>query len=62
MRLYIQFKETEEVLFSTDDVVAVPNVGESVKVEGEWYVVVERNFYFKHLNMIEDNSVSIFVV
>lgn len=59
MTLYIE--TTESVIFQTDDFAAVPNVGESIMVEGEWYVVVGRNFYFRHLKNIDDNSVSLFV-
>lgn len=59
MRLLIQIEE--DVIFQTEDFVAVPSVGEEIMVEGRWYKVVERHFYFKHLQNLEDNSITLFV-
>lgn len=59
MRLLIQIEE--DVIFQTEDFVAVPSVGEEIMVDGSWYKVVERHFYFKRLQNLEDNSITLFV-
>lgn len=62
MTLYIQlYDDIEECIFSTDDVIGIPNVNESIMVNNKWYDVVERCFYFKHLKHIDSNSCTIFV-
>lgn len=32
---------------------------EDVNIEGTWYTVVERNWYLKHLDIIDDNSITL---
>lgn len=61
MTLFIQDYETEDVMFQTEDFNAVPNKGESLMLEGNWYKVVERVFSFKHLTVIDSNSCTLFV-
>ena len=61
MTLFIQDYETEDVMFQTNDFIVVPNKGESLMLEGNWYKVVERVFSFKHLTVIDDNSCTLFV-
>ena len=56
--------ETEDVLFnpkSEGELFCVPNVGENVNIEGTWYTVVERNWYLKHLDRIDDNSITLWM-
>ena len=55
---------TEDVLFnpkSEEELFYVPNVGEDVNIEGTWYTVVERNWYLKHLDRIDDNSITLWI-
>lgn len=47
-------KREEELLY-------VPNVGEDVNIEGTWYTVMERSWYLKHLDMIDDNSITVWI-
>lgn len=61
MTLFIQEIKTEDVLFQTNDAFAVPAVGEELKVNHCWYRVVKRNFYYKGLEYIHDNSVTLWV-
>ena len=61
MTLFIQDYPTEEVLFQTTDFSVIPNKGEALMLDGKWYTVVQRTFYFKHLTIIDDNSCSLFV-
>ena len=61
MTLYIQDYETEDVLFSTEDAITVPMKGEAILLNDKWYEVVDRNFSFMHLSVIDDNRCAIFV-
>lgn len=61
MTIFFQDKDTEEVIFRTEDSPAIPNVGEEVRLERYWYKVVERTFRYKHLNTLDDNSCTIWV-
>ncbi len=61
MTLIIQDYKTDDVLFQTDDAFAVPAVGETLYLESEWYKVVERNFYFRKLTVLYDNSITLWV-
>lgn len=61
MTVHLQDKETENVLFRTEDSPCIPNVGEDVMIENEWYKVLERTFYYKHLNTLDDNSCTLWV-
>lgn len=61
MTLFIQDYETEDVLFSTQDTITAPEKGESILLNNKWYEVVERNFSFKHLSVLDDNKCAIFV-
>lgn len=61
MTLFIQDYKTEDVIFQTDDFNVVPNKGESLRLEGKWYKMVERVFSFKHLTVIDSNSCTLFV-
>lgn len=45
MTIFFQDKDTEDVLFRTEDCTAVPNVGDFVKIDSTWYIVAERGFY-----------------
>lgn len=60
MIIFFQDKDTEEVIFRTEDSPVIPNVGEDVRLEQEWYRVVKRTFYYKHLTM-DDNSCTVWV-
>ena len=61
MTLFIRDYETNKFMFQTTDFNVVPNEGECLMLEGEWYEVVEREFSFKHLRVIDDNSCTLFV-
>lgn len=61
MTIFFQDKDTEEVIFRTEDSTVIPNVGEEVRLEMDWYKVVERTFYYKHLTTMDDNSCTIWV-
>lgn len=61
MTLFIQEYGTEDGLFQTTDFNVVPNVGESLMLEGKWYKVVERVFSFQHLTVIDSNSCTLLV-
>ena len=61
MTLFIQEHITEDVFFSTNDFVVIPDKGENVMVDNELYIVVERIFSFKHLTNIDSNSCTLFV-
>ena len=61
MTLFIQEYDTEDGLFQTTDFNVVPNVGESLMLEGKWYKVVDRVFSFEHLTVIDNNSCTLFV-
>lgn len=61
MTILFQDKNTEEVIFRTEDSPVIPNVGEDVMLEQEWYRVVERTFYYKHLTNMDDNSCTVWV-
>lgn len=61
MRVFFQDPDTEYVIFHTEDSPVIPNVGESVRLEQEWYRVVERTFYYKHLTRMDDNSCTVWV-
>lgn len=45
MTIYIQHKDTEDVLFRIEDTVTIPNIGESIMINTTWYIVTERTFY-----------------
>lgn len=62
MTLFIQDYQTEDVMFQTPYFNVVPNKGESLMLEGKWYKVVERVFSFKHHNVIDSNSCTLFVI
>ena len=62
MTVFFQDKDTEEVIFRTEDSPAIPNVGEEVRLEMDWYKVVERTFYYKHLSAaMDDNSCTVWL-
>ena len=61
MTVFFQDKESEDVLFRTEDSPCIPNVGENVMIENVWYKVVERSFYYKHLNVMDNNSCTLWV-
>lgn len=61
MTVLFQNPNTEEVIFRTEDSPVIPNVGEDVMLVDEWYRVVERTFYYKHLTRMDDNSCTIWV-
>lgn len=61
MTIFFQDKDTEEVIFRTEDSPVIPNVGEDIRLEMDWYKVVERTFYYKHLTNMDDNSCTIWV-
>ena len=61
MTIFFQDKDTEDVIFRTEDSHVIPNVGEDVRLEQEWYRVVERTFYYKHLTTMDDNSCTVWV-
>lgn len=59
--LYIQEFRTEDVLFATEDFNTVPREGEDIFIEGTWYTVKEVNHYYRHLNTMDGNSVTLWV-
>lgn len=61
MRVFFQDPDTENVIFHTEDSPVIPNVGEDVRLEMDWYKVVERTFYYKHLTTMDDNSCTVWV-
>lgn len=61
MTVFFQDKDTEEVIFRTEDSPVIPNAGEEVRLEMNWYKVVERTFYYKHLTHMDDNSCTVWV-
>lgn len=61
MILFIQESKTERVLFHTNGAFAVPAVGENLNIEGKWYKVLKRDFWFKKLQNLYDNSVTLWV-
>ena len=49
MRVFFQDMDTEDVLFTTEEAFAIPNVDESVLIDDTtWYVVTERTFYYRY--------------
>lgn len=61
MTILFQNQVTEEVIFRTEDSSAIPNVGEDVMLGWDWYKVVERTFYYKHLITMDDNRCTVWV-
>lgn len=62
MNVFFQEVGTEDVLFNPrEELLYIPNVGEDVYIEGTWYTVVERNLYLKHLDIIDDNSITLWM-
>lgn len=62
MTIFFQDKDTEVVIFRTEDSPVIPNVGEEVRLERYWYKVVERTFSYKHLTAaMDDNSCTVWV-
>ena len=61
MTLFIQDYDTEEVLFQTENAFTAPLKNEGILFGGKWYVVVERGFYFEHLNNTDNNKCCVFV-
>lgn len=61
MIIFFQDPDSERVIFRTEDSPVIPNVGEDVRLEMDWYKVVERTFYYKHLNTMDDNSCTVWV-
>lgn len=64
MNVFFQEVGTESILFNPkreEELFYVPNVGEDVNIEGTWYTVVERNWYLKHLDIIDDNSITLWM-
>lgn len=62
MNVFFQEVRTEDVLFNPrEELLYIPNVGEDVNIEGTWYTVVERNWYLKHLDIIDDNSITLWM-
>lgn len=59
--LYIQEFRTEEVLFTTENFNTVPRLDEDIFIEGTWYRVKEVNHYYRHLNTMDGNSVTVWV-
>jgi len=60
MTVFFQDKD-EFVLFRTEDSPVIPITGESVRIEGKWYKVIDRTFYYKHLKNMDSNSCTIWV-
>lgn len=61
MTIFFQDKDTEEDIFHTEDSPVIPNVGEVVLLEMDWYKVVERTFYYRHLTNMDNNSCTVLV-
>ena len=61
MTIFFQDQDSEDVIFRTIDSPVIPNVGEDVRLEMDWYKVVERTFYYKHLATMDDNSCTVWV-
>ena len=61
MTLFIQDNKTEDVIFHTNEVFAIPATGDNLNVEGKWYKILSRDFWFKNLRNLQDNSVTLWV-
>lgn len=46
---FIQDDNTDDVLYSSDECYFVPNVGESIILNGKWYPVTNRVFRYSTL-------------
>lgn len=45
MTIFFQDKDTEDVLFKTEECIVPPCVGDFVNIDNIWYVVAEKDFY-----------------